>query len=200
MPQRAATIKSLPAAFEVVKAMRADGLEWGEGYRPLGRQALAEIIEARDGGGGRSLAGEASRPGGRGRRRSPQRLLPALAVDRTRRHRAFCAAHAALLPDRSGARLCPAFARDRPHDPGGLRARAFDSQARRGLALPARPAGQPDDGEPGGAEPRCRRCGVPRPPPQGALQGADARRRRAGPQDRGRSAAPPGAGGSGPAP
>ena len=65
--------------------------------------------------------------------------------------------------------------------------------------LPARPAGQPDDGEPGGAEPRCRRCGVPRQKPQGALQGADARRRRAGPQDRGRSAAPPGAGGSGPA-
>ena len=32
-------------AFEMVKAMQADGLEWGEGYRPLGRQALAEIIE-----------------------------------------------------------------------------------------------------------------------------------------------------------
>ena len=46
MPQRAATIASLPAAFEVVKAMRADGLDWGEGYRPLGRQALAEIIES----------------------------------------------------------------------------------------------------------------------------------------------------------
>ena len=25
--------------------MHADGLDWGEGYRPLGRQALAEIIE-----------------------------------------------------------------------------------------------------------------------------------------------------------
>ena len=45
MPQRAATIESLPAAFEMVKAMQADGLDWGEGYRPLGRQALAEIIE-----------------------------------------------------------------------------------------------------------------------------------------------------------
>jgi putative transposase len=33
-------------AFEFVKAMRADGLEWGEGYRPLARQALAEVIEA----------------------------------------------------------------------------------------------------------------------------------------------------------
>jgi transposase-like protein len=32
-------------AFEVVKAMQADGLDWSEGYRPLGRQALAEIIE-----------------------------------------------------------------------------------------------------------------------------------------------------------
>ena len=45
MPRRAATIESLPAAFEVVKAMQADGLDWGEGYRRLGRQALAEIIE-----------------------------------------------------------------------------------------------------------------------------------------------------------
>jgi putative transposase len=45
MSQRAATITSLPMAFEAVKAMQTDGLEWGEGYRPLGRQALQEIIE-----------------------------------------------------------------------------------------------------------------------------------------------------------
>jgi len=45
MSQRAATITSLPMAFEVVKAMQGEGLEWGEGYRPLGRQALQEIIE-----------------------------------------------------------------------------------------------------------------------------------------------------------
>src|SRR5246500_1960864 len=45
MSQRAATITSLPMAFEVVKAMQGEGLDWGEGYRPLGRQALAEIIE-----------------------------------------------------------------------------------------------------------------------------------------------------------
>jgi len=32
-------------AFEMVKAMQAEGLEWGEGYRSLGRQALAEVIE-----------------------------------------------------------------------------------------------------------------------------------------------------------
>lgn len=47
MPQRAATIESLPMAFEFVKAMCAEGLEWGEGYRPLGREVLAEIIEER---------------------------------------------------------------------------------------------------------------------------------------------------------
>ena len=36
MPRRAATIESLAMAFEVVKQMQADGLDWGEGYRPLG--------------------------------------------------------------------------------------------------------------------------------------------------------------------
>ena len=45
MSQRAATIESLPVAFEMVKAMQADGLDWSEGFRPLGRQAIAEIIE-----------------------------------------------------------------------------------------------------------------------------------------------------------
>ena len=45
MPQRTATIESLPLAFALVKEMQADGLEWGEGYRPLGRQALMEIIQ-----------------------------------------------------------------------------------------------------------------------------------------------------------
>ena len=47
MPQRTATIESLPMAFALVKEMQADGLEWGEGYRPLGRQALAEIVQGR---------------------------------------------------------------------------------------------------------------------------------------------------------
>ena len=45
MSQRAATITSLPVAFEIVKTMQADGLDWSEGFRPLGRQAVAEIIE-----------------------------------------------------------------------------------------------------------------------------------------------------------
>lgn len=46
MSQQAATITSLPAAFEIVKAMQAEGLDWDEGYRPIGRQALEKIIEA----------------------------------------------------------------------------------------------------------------------------------------------------------
>ena len=45
MPQRAATITSLPMAFELVKQMRADGLDLGEGFRDLGRQALGGVIE-----------------------------------------------------------------------------------------------------------------------------------------------------------
>jgi putative transposase len=45
MPQQAATIESLPMAFELVKAMRADGLDWSEGYRELGRQSIARVIE-----------------------------------------------------------------------------------------------------------------------------------------------------------
>jgi hypothetical protein len=40
MSQRAATIESLPVAFEVVKAMQGDNLEWGEDYRLLARQAV----------------------------------------------------------------------------------------------------------------------------------------------------------------
>jgi putative transposase len=43
MPQ-AVTIWSLPRAFELVKGMRAQGLEWGEGYRGLGRAAIAAIL------------------------------------------------------------------------------------------------------------------------------------------------------------
>ena len=34
MPQHGATIESLPMAFAMVKEMQADGLEWGEDYRP----------------------------------------------------------------------------------------------------------------------------------------------------------------------
>jgi putative transposase len=43
MPQ-SATIKSLPAAFEMMKAMQ---VEWGEDYREATRQALARLLEGR---------------------------------------------------------------------------------------------------------------------------------------------------------
>lgn len=45
MPQ-AVTIRSLPRAFELVKGMQAQGLEWGEGYRTLGRQAIGDVLRS----------------------------------------------------------------------------------------------------------------------------------------------------------
>lgn len=48
MPQ-AVTIRSLPRAFELVKGMQAQGLEWGESYRPFGRQAIAAVLAGRMG-------------------------------------------------------------------------------------------------------------------------------------------------------
>jgi putative transposase len=45
MSQQAATIESLPEAFEIVKVMQAGEMEWGEDYRLLGRKALAAVIE-----------------------------------------------------------------------------------------------------------------------------------------------------------
>ena len=45
MPQ-AVTIRSLPRAFELVKGMQAQGLEWGEDYRRLGRDALGVILRS----------------------------------------------------------------------------------------------------------------------------------------------------------
>ena len=56
MPQRAATIESLPLAFAPVTERQADGLKWGEGWRPLGRKVLTEVIQGKMDRGGRSLA------------------------------------------------------------------------------------------------------------------------------------------------
>ncbi len=44
---RAVAIANVGQAFEVVKEMQADGLAWGDDYRPLGRAALARILEDR---------------------------------------------------------------------------------------------------------------------------------------------------------
>ena len=46
MPQTA-TIKSLPAAFAMMKAMQAEGVEWGEDYRGAAQQAVTELLEGR---------------------------------------------------------------------------------------------------------------------------------------------------------
>jgi transposase-like protein len=48
MPQTA-TIKSLPVAFGMLKAMQAEGVEWGEDYRASARRTLAELLEGRMG-------------------------------------------------------------------------------------------------------------------------------------------------------
>ena len=42
---RTATIKSLPRAFRMMKAMRAQGIEWGEDYRQAARAALKDVLE-----------------------------------------------------------------------------------------------------------------------------------------------------------
>jgi hypothetical protein len=44
MPQTA-TIASLPVAFAMMKAMQAEGVEWGGDYRDAARQALVELLE-----------------------------------------------------------------------------------------------------------------------------------------------------------
>jgi transposase-like protein len=46
MPQTATT-RSLSAAFAMLKAMQAEGVEWGEDYRAGARQPLAELLEGR---------------------------------------------------------------------------------------------------------------------------------------------------------
>src|ERR687898_2237695 len=46
MPQTA-TIKSLPVACEMLKAMQAEEVEWGEDYRAGARESLVELLEGR---------------------------------------------------------------------------------------------------------------------------------------------------------
>ena len=46
MPQ-AATIKSLPRAFRMMKAMQAHGIEWGDDYRQSAAAALTDMLHGR---------------------------------------------------------------------------------------------------------------------------------------------------------
>src|SRR5216684_3743311 len=61
MPQ-AVTIRSLPRAFELVKGMQAQGLEWGEGYQAidehLDRMAVLDQADRRNGSYPRHLLTE----------------------------------------------------------------------------------------------------------------------------------------------
>jgi Transposase, Mutator family len=194
MPQ-AATIKSLPVAFAMVKAMRAEGVEWGEGCRAGARHALAELLEGRmdqliDQHLERMAElGQADRRNGCYRRW----------VDRARRHRAGGAAHPDLQRAPGGPRLRPAGEGRRPHDPGVLGARALDPQGGDRAPARPRPAGQPGPSECRRQAARCRRGGVPPPAAQGHLPRPGPGRCGAQAQDRRRRAGPAGAGRAWPA-
>ena len=111
MPQ-AATIKSLPRAFRMMKTMQAQGIEWGEDYRRAGALALKDVLEGRMAAGvDRHLDEMAERGAGR----PAQRQLPPLADDGAGRDRAQRPAHAELERARGGARLRPARGPHRPH-------------------------------------------------------------------------------------
>jgi putative transposase len=108
MPQ-AVTIRSLPGAFELVKAMQVQGLEWGESYRSLGREAIAAILQSQ-------MA------------QAIERFLSSASVDRTWRCRAGGAAHPPVRADWRCACLCTPSRTDRPDDPVVLCPRAFSAQ------------------------------------------------------------------------
>lgn len=91
-----ATVKSLPAAFRMMKAMEADGIEWGEDYRHAARAALKDILEGRMAAGiDRHLAEIAERGAADRRNGSYRRWLMTelgeieLSVPRTRRYSAL---------------------------------------------------------------------------------------------------------------
>lgn len=102
MPQ-AVTIRSLPAALELMKGMQAQGVEWGSDYRPFARQAVKAVLEERMASAiDRHLAAMAARGAADRRNGSYSRHLLSelgdieLSVPRTRRFsptavlRAYC--------------------------------------------------------------------------------------------------------------
>ena len=100
MPQ-SATIKSIPRALRMMKAMRADEIEWGEDYRGAAADALKGVLAGRmDAAVDRHLAqiaarGEADRRNGSYRRHLLTELGDiALAVPRTRRFSALAVVRA----------------------------------------------------------------------------------------------------------
>ena len=100
MPQ-SATIKSLPRAFRMMKAMQAQGIEWGEDYRRAGALALKDVLEVRMGAGIDRHLEEMERLGEADRRNGsyPRWLLTELgeielSVPRTRRWSALAVVRA----------------------------------------------------------------------------------------------------------
>jgi putative transposase len=93
---QSATIKSLPQAFRMLKALGAQGVEWGEEYRRAAARALKEILEERMGLEiDRHLAGMGARDEADRRNGSYRRWLMTelgeieLSVPRTRRYSAL---------------------------------------------------------------------------------------------------------------
>jgi hypothetical protein len=123
MPQTA-TIKSLPVAFAMLKAMQAEGVECCEDYRAAARHALAQLLEGRmaetiD----RHLErmANAATP-------TDATALRTLAAHRARPDRAARAAHPDLQRAQGGPGLRAARPGRRSDDPRLLRARALDPQ------------------------------------------------------------------------
>ena len=143
MPQRTATIGSLPEAFGMVKAMRAGGPDWDTGCRQAAREAPAGIIRDR-------MAEDVDRwPGSpEGRNGTCRRRLPCEPGDIG----PGCRGPAAAAPP-----PCWGATRAAPRGPGlpcRPRARFVHPQDRRDPAAPARAPGparhrQPRDQNPG---------------------------------------------------
>jgi hypothetical protein len=109
----------------LVKAMQAQGLEWGEGYRGLGREAIAAILQGQM---AQAIDQHLDRMAAVDEADRRQRLLPPPSVDRAWRHRAGGAAYPAVRADSGRARLCPAARASRSHDPVVLCPRTFGAQ------------------------------------------------------------------------
>ena len=111
--------------------MQAQGLEWGDGYRALGREAIAAILQGQMAQAvdehldRMAVLDQTDRRNGGYRRHLLTELGDIeLAVPRTRR----------FAPSGRGARLCAPSRARRSYDPGVLCPRAFGAQGQRSVA------------------------------------------------------------------
>ena len=188
MPQ-AATIKSLPRAFRMMKTLQAQGIEWGEDYRRAGALALKDVLEGRMAAGvDRHLDEMAERGAADRRNGSYRRWLMTelgeieLSVPRTRSWSALA--------------VVRAYARRAAHIDRMILACFVLGLSTRKVAIALLPIlGRrisARHGEPGRQDLGCGGRRLPPPALEGHLSGLDARRRGAGAQDRhGRAPAAP---------